>query len=88
MDNLYAFFVEMDKLKSVYRRSYLTDFSRNENSAEHSWHLALAILTMKEEFSLEIDINRTVKMALVHDICEIGAGDISIYDPDRSMKEE
>ena len=88
MDDLFAFFVEMDKLKSVYRRSYLSDLSRNENSAEHSWHLAVAILTIKDEFSLDIDIARTVKMALIHDICEIGAGDISIYDPERSKKEK
>lgn len=88
MDDLYAFFVEMDKLKSVYRRSYLVDLSRNENSAEHSWHLAVAILTLRDEFSLDIDIGRAVKMALIHDICEIGAGDISIYDPERSKKEE
>lgn len=88
MDDLYAFFVEMDKLKSVYRRSYLSDLSRNENSAEHSWHLAVAILTIRDEFSLDIDIAKTVKMGLIHDICEIGAGDISIYDPERSKKEE
>ncbi len=87
MDNLYTFLMELDKLKSVYRRSYISDITRNENSAEHSWHLALAILTLKDELNIDIDIAKTVKMALVHDICEIGAGDISIYDPDRSMKE-
>ncbi len=86
MDKLYNFLMELDKLKSVYRRAYLSDLSRNENSAEHSWHLAVAILTLKNELDINIDIARAVKMALVHDIGEIGAGDISVYDPQRSEK--
>lgn len=87
MDTLYAFLMELDKLKSVYRRSYLSDLSRHENSAEHSWHIAIAMLAMKEEFRIDIDIIKSVKMALIHDICEIGAGDISVFDPNRSKKE-
>jgi len=87
LENIYNFLMELDKLKSVYRRSYIHDTSRNENSAEHSWHLALALLTLQQELDIEIDMHRAIKMALVHDICEIGAGDISIYDPDRSKKE-
>lgn len=87
MDHLYAFLIEIDKLKSVLRRAYISDLSRNENSAEHSWHVALAILALKDELNIDIDIMKAVKMALVHDICEIGAGDISIYDPERSKKE-
>ncbi len=87
MEDIYCFLMELDKLKAVYRRAYIFDTSRNENSAEHSWHLALAILTLKEEFNLDIDIIKTIKMALVHDICEIGAGDISVFAPDRSKKE-
>ncbi|MFT5598153.1 MAG: putative hydrolase of HD superfamily [Urechidicola sp.] len=87
MENVFSFLMELDKLKSVNRRSYIFDQTRNENSAEHSWHLALGILTLKEEFDIEIDIVKTIKMALVHDICEIGAGDISIFDPERSKKE-
>ena len=87
MDTIYNFLMELDKLKSVSRQAYISDLSRNENSAEHSWHLALAILTLKDEFDIEIDLSKTIKMALVHDICEIGAGDISVYDPERSNKE-
>jgi putative hydrolase of HD superfamily len=84
MDNLFTFLMELDKLKSVFRQSYISDLTRYENTAEHSWHLALALLSLKEELNIDIDIAKTVKMALVHDICEIGAGDISIYDPERS----
>ncbi len=87
MDNLFAFLLELDRLKSVYRRSYLTDLSRNENSAEHSWHVAIAILILRDELNIDIDLAKTVKMALVHDVCEIGAGDISVYSPDRQKKE-
>lgn len=86
MDNLYNFLMELDKLKSVYRRAYLSDLSRNENSAEHSWHLAMTLLTLKDELAIDIDITRALKMALVHDIGEIGAGDISVYDPRHSEK--
>ena len=87
VDTIYNFLMELDKLKTVARRAYISDLSRNENSAEHSWHLALAILTLKDELDIEIDVKKTIKMALVHDICEIGAGDISVYDPERSKKE-
>lgn len=86
MDNVYNFLIELDKLKSVYRRTYLTDLSRNENSAEHSWHLALALLTIRDELAIDFNINRAIKMALVHDLGEIGAGDISVYDSQRFKK--
>lgn len=76
----------MDKLKSISRRAFITDSSRRENSAEHSWHLAIAILAMKEKFCLDVDLLKTMKMALVHDICEIGAGDVSVFDPERDKK--
>lgn len=86
MEQLYQFLMELDKLKAVSRRAYIYDSSRNENSAEHSWHLAVAILTLKHELNIKLDIEKAVKMALVHDICEIGAGDISVYDPNRDKK--
>ena len=80
--------IELDRLKSVYRRTYLSDCSRNENSAEHSWHLAIALLALKGAMQLEINVDHAVRIALVHDICEIGAGDVSVYDPDHSVKTE
>ena len=55
VDNIFSFLMELDKLKSVSRRAYISDLSRNENSAEHSWHLAIAILTLKEELDVDID---------------------------------
>jgi putative hydrolase of HD superfamily len=71
--------LELDKLKSVYRKSYISDTSRRENSAEHSWHLALTIMGFAKFLPSTVDINRIIRMALCHDICEIGAGDVSAY---------
>ena len=73
---IYEFIIELDRLKGVYRKSFLSDGSRNENSAEHSWHLAVTVMMLHEEIEEEIDLLKTLKMALIHDICEIGAGDI------------
>lgn len=87
MEYLYNFLIELDKLKSVSRDAYVSDLSRHENSAEHSWHLAMAILVLKDELNVDIDIMKAVKMALVHDVCEIGAGDISVYHPEKLKKE-
>ncbi|MFH1311714.1 MAG: HD domain-containing protein [Candidatus Eisenbacteria bacterium] len=78
--------MELDRLKSIYRRAYVSDGSRRENSAEHSWHLALALLALQEWMPEDIDVDHAIRIALVHDICEIGAGDISVYDPDRSKQ--
>lgn len=74
------FIIEIDKLKQVFRRSYLIDQSRHENDAEHSWHLAMMVLLLSEHATEPIDIARVVKMVLVHDIVEIDAGDVFLYD--------
>jgi len=87
METYFSFFIELDKLKSVFRQTYISDVSRKENSAEHSWHLALALMTLAREIDLPIDLDKALRMALVHDICEIGAGDISVYHPERHKKE-
>ncbi len=62
------------------RRSYLIDGSRRENSAEHSWHLALLALTLAEHANEPVDVARVVQMVLLHDIVEIDAGDTFLYD--------
>ncbi|WP_448547841.1 HD domain-containing protein [Thalassotalea fusca] len=71
-----SFILELDKLKSVYRKALIkTDNNRFENSAEHSWQIALAAHVLVEHVEHNIDINRAVKMLLIHDIVEIDAGD-------------
>jgi putative hydrolase of HD superfamily len=75
------FILEADKLKQTLRRTVLTDKSRRENSAEHSWHIALSVLVLSEYAEeREIDIFRVVKMLLIHDLVEIDAGDTYCYD--------
>lgn len=76
------FILEIDKLKEVLRRSLLLDSHRRENSAEHSWHLAVMALVLAEHANEPIDPLHTLKLVLVHDIVEIDAGDTYAYDPD------
>jgi putative hydrolase of HD superfamily len=72
-----AFLVEADKLKSIVRRTPLVDVSRLENSAEHSWHLVLVIMVLREYGPRDIDWMRVMEMVAVHDLVEIDAGDVS-----------
>lgn len=74
------FIYELDRLKTVLRQSLLIDDSRQENSAEHSWHLAMVALTLAPYAVEPIDVARVVKILLVHDVVEIDAGDVFIYD--------
>lgn len=74
------FIVEIDKLKGVLRRSRLINKDRYENSAEHSWHVALMAVMLAEHANEAVNLMRVVKMLLVHDIVEIDAGDTYAYD--------
>ncbi|MGI6449604.1 MAG: HD domain-containing protein [Desulfitobacteriia bacterium] len=75
------FILEIDKLKSIYRQSVIADGSREENDAEHSWHLAvMAILLQEYANDPELDILKVLKMVIIHDLVEIDAGDTFIYD--------
>ncbi len=75
------FLIEAERLKTVYRQNMVVDKSRQENSAEHSWHLALmAIVLGDRAIDPEVDIMKVIKMVLVHDIVEIDAGDTFLYD--------
>lgn len=83
-----SFLLEVDALKQVFRKAALIKDLRAENDAEHSWHLAMmVILLSKYSNDAEIDVLRTVKMSLIHDIVEIDAGDTFSYSPhDRDQK--
>ena len=82
MENLIALSLELDKLKSIYRKSYISDETRLENSAEHSWHLAITLLAFAPHLPQQLDIHHAVKLAICHDVCEIGAGDTCTYHCD------
>lgn len=75
-----AFLIEIDRLKGIVRRSYLIEEDRRENSAEHSWHVAMAAMALAEHADAPIDRERVMKMLLVHDVVEIDAGDVPVYD--------
>ena len=80
----FQFLLEIDRLKCIERQNILADSSRRENSAEHSWHLAVFALILAEYsvHSSAIDLFRVVKMLLIHDIVEIDAGDAFLHDPE------
>jgi putative hydrolase of HD superfamily len=80
LDAQIAFLLEADKLKTILRQTPLTDNSRRENSAEHSWHLALAALTLSEYAPPGLDLSRVLELVVVHDLVEIDAGDTFAYD--------
>lgn len=74
------FLVEIDRLKTISRRSLLHDGSRRENSAEHSWHLAMMAMVLHPHAAGDVDLARVVEILLVHDIVEVDAGDTYAYD--------
>jgi putative hydrolase of HD superfamily len=79
LDQQFAFLNEADRLKSVYRATTLNDASRRENSAEHSWHIALYALTLADHAPPGVNIDRVIRMLLLHDIVEIDTGDTPIH---------
>lgn len=80
-----AFIVEIDKVKQIFRQTYLADGKRKENDAEHSWHIALMALLLKEYAEEEVDVLRVMTMVLLHDLVEIDAGDTYAYDAEGAL---
>ena len=74
------FLMEIDQLKQVERQTAITGGSRRENTAEHSWHLAMYALVLQEWSNVDVDIAHVLALCLVHDIVEIDAGDTFAYD--------
>jgi putative hydrolase of HD superfamily len=75
-----AFIKEIDRLKYIQRKTKLFNSDRNENDAEHSWHLAMMTIVLAQHANKQIDVLKVLKMVLIHDIVEIDAGDTFIYD--------
>lgn len=74
------FLLEIDKEKFIERQTYLSDGKRRENDAEHAWHMAVMTILLSEYSNEPIDVLKTVKMVLIHDLVEIYAGDTYAYD--------
>lgn len=79
-----AFIKEIDKIKYIQRKTKLFNSDRNENDAEHSWHLAVMAIVLAEHSNEPIDVLKVIKMVLIHDIVEIDAGDTFIYDTQKN----
>ncbi len=75
-----AFILEADKEKNVLRQTHISGYIRQENDAEHAWHMAMMIYLLKEYSNEEFDVAKAMMMALIHDIVEIDAGDTYAYD--------
>ena len=86
----FRFLLEIDKLKNILRQNVLSDQSRRENSAEHSWHLALMAVCLEEYAEAPIDLFTVTKMLLLHDLVEIDAGDAFVHTPgeQKSLREK
>lgn len=74
------FILELDKIKKITRQTYLSDASRKENDAEHSWHLAIMAVLLAEHANEKVDVLKVLTMVLIHDVVEIDAGDTYAYD--------
>ena len=87
-----VFIAEVDKLKNIFRRTILTDSSRRENDAEHSWHLALMAIVLEEYAAEPVNLGRVLAMVTVHDLIEIYAGDTFAFDAaanqDKAQREQ
>jgi len=82
----HAAILELDKLKGVLRATILSDGTRRENTAEHSWHIAMALLALQPYMPEGVNVDHAIRMALSHDVCEIGAGDVPAYSSKRGQE--
>ncbi len=80
IESTLSFIIEIEKLKAVLRKTKPVGLSRYENSAEHSWHVCISALMLKDFANEPVDIDRVIKMLLIHDLGEIDAGDTIIYN--------
>jgi len=87
LQEIIDFISYIDQLKTVIRKNGLHDASREENSAEHSWHAALSALLLAPYADQPVDVNKVVKMLLIHDLVEIEAGDTFVYDKQEVAKQ-
>lgn len=88
LPTIVAFLTDVERLTLVHRAAYGSDLSRRENSAAHSWHLAVGLLTVARECNLTIDVHKALVMARIHDACEVDAGDTPAYGPPRHDQHE
>ena len=86
IENVLKFMIEIEKLKNVHRKTKPVGLNRYENSAEHSWHVCISALMLKDFANEPIDINHVIKMLLIHDLGEIDADDKIIYQSETKVQ--
>ncbi len=77
-----SFILEIDQEKNIFRQTHLSGNGRNENDAEHAWHMAIMAYLLREYANEDVDILKVIMMCLIHDVVEIDAGDTYAYDPE------
>jgi putative hydrolase of HD superfamily len=88
IEKLFSFIVEIDKMKTIYRQTYILAEDRQETDAEHSWHMAIMVPLLSKYSNEPIDEGHTIKLCLAHDLVEIYAGDTYCYDAKASEDKE
>ena len=88
IEKLFSFIVEIDKMKTIYRQTYILAEDRQETDAEHSWHMAMMVPLLSKYSNEPIDEGHTIKLCLAHDLVEIYAGDTYCYDAKASEDKE
>ena len=88
IESVLNFLVEIEKLKNIHRKTRPVGLERYENSAEHSWHVCMAALMLRDYADNDIDITQVIKMLLVHDLGEIDAGDKIIYESETKAQKD
>lgn len=88
LKKIFDFIIEIEKLKDIHRKTKPIGLSRYENSAEHSWHVCLSALMLKDYANEKINIERVIKILLIHDLCEIDAGDTIVYESNSQKVKE
>ena len=81
LEDQIRFILEIDKEKNILRQTHISGFARQENDAEHAWHMATMVYLLKEYANEDFDVAKAMMMALIHDVVEIDAGDAYAYDP-------
>lgn len=81
LEDQIRFILEIDKEKNILRQTHISGFARQENDAEHAWHMATMVYLLKEYANEGFDVAKAMMMALIHDVVEIDAGDAYAYDP-------
>lgn len=82
------FALEIDKEKNVFRQTHLSGHGRNENDAEHAWHMTIMAYLLREYSNEPVDISRVMLMCLIHDLVEIDAGDTYAYDENSKLTQK